>query len=214
MARLARMAWLSAFSVSALIVVACTGHSDSGGGSGKSGAPDWVASQSLLPGASVNLAGTWYGVVKMIDPPERVGSNPLGNSNPNLPDQIELPFSFTKKNGGVVMAPPSYRSPTVKVIGWCSRVVAPGHIQVRDEAVASSPNSQTLWVKREEDITLDGDVIDAVHTLKVSGTPTSDSYLLVKYRGKLHRLTDAESKALIESYKASTESEKQKAGKK
>ena len=213
-ARLARIALLTAFSVIALNVVACTGHSESGGGSGKSGQSDWAASQSLLPGASPNLAGTWYGIVKMIDPPERVGPNPLGSPNPNLPDQMELPVSFVKKNEGISINPPSARSSVTKLIDWYSRVVAPDHIQVKNDAVASSPNSQTLWFATEEDFKLNGDVLDGAVTVKVSNTPKSDSYLLLKFRGKLTRLTDAQAKALVDSYKALRESEKQKTGKK
>ena len=212
--RMARMVFVTAFSVAALMTVACTGHSESGGGSGKSGQSDWAASQSLLPGASPNLAGSWYGVVKMFDPPERVGPNPLGSPNPNLPDQMELPVSFVKKNEGISINPPSARSSVTKLIDWYSRVVAPDHIQVKNDSVASSPNSQTLWFATEEDFRLNGDVLDGAVTVKVSNTPKSDSYLLLKFRGKLSRLTDAQAKALIDSYKASTESEKQKTGKK
>ena len=213
-ARLARIALLTAFSVIALNVVACTGHSESGGGSGKSGQSDWVASQSLLPGASPNLAGTWYGVVKMIDPPERIGPNPLGTPNPNFPDQMELPVSFIKKNEGITIPTPSPRGSATRMIDWYTRVVAPDHIQIKREVVASSLNSPTIWATVENDLKLNGDIVDAAQTIKVSNTPKSDSYLLLKYRGKLSRLTDAQAKALTDSYKASTESEKQKAGKK
>jgi hypothetical protein len=213
-ARLARTVLLTAFSVAALMAVACTGHSESGSGAEKSGQSDWVASQSLLPGASTKLAGTWYGVIKMIDPPERVGPNPLGSPNPNLPDQMELPVFFLKKNERITINPPSSRSSVSKLIDWYSRVVAPDHIQVKNDSVASSGNSQTLWFATEEDFRLNGDLIDGAVTVKISNTPQSDSYLLLKYRGKLNRLTDAQAKALIDSYKALTESEKQKTGKK
>ena len=212
-AHLARTIFLTMFSATALIAVACTGHSESGG-TGDSGASPWAASQSNLPGASANLIGNWYGVVRMIDPPEKVGPNPLGDLNPNLPNQLELPISFVKKNEGIAIGPRAYRVSTIKVIDWSSRVAASDHIQVRVDSVASSPNSETLWVAREEDFILNGEVIDTVETLKVSATPKSESYLLVKYRGKLHRLTDAENKALIDSYKASTELQKQNTGQK
>jgi len=212
--RMARMVFVTAFSVAALMAVACTGHSESGGGSGKSGESDWVASQSLLPGASPNLAGTWYGVVKMVDPPERVGPNPLGTPNPNFPDQMELPVSFIKKKEGITMPVPTPRSSAAKLIDWYTRVVAPDHIQIKREVVASSPNSPTIWATVENDFKLNGDVLDAAQTVKVSNTPKSDSYLLLKYRGKLSRLTDAQAKALTDSYKASAESEKQKTEKK
>jgi len=212
--RLARIALLTALSVAALMVVACTGHSESGSGAEKSGQSDWVASQSLLPGASPSLTGTWYGVLKMFDPPETIAPNPLGGPNPNLPDQMELSVSFVRKNDGITINPPSARSSVTKLIDWYSRVVSPDHIQVKNDSVASSPNSQTLWFATEEDFRLNGGVLDGAVTVKVSNTPQSDSYLLLKFRGKLSRLTDAEAKALVDSYKALTESEKQKTGKK